>query len=152
MKSRWLFYLSAAVVLLYGALGVVIPQSQKMELLELYPYVDDISNDLIRKVCSMMMLSSIVLAAAFVMIARFLAEPTHYERLRKAAILLLVYPFTVIVAEVVGSGMVYAHLTDVSFELEISSAKFMNIMFAITLFAIARSQKKLRHNNQPDAV
>ncbi|NMP17925.1 hypothetical protein [Thalassotalea sp. Y01] len=148
MKSRWLFYLSATVVLLYGALGVVIPQSQKMELLELYPYVNDISDDMIRKVCSMMMLSSMVLAAAFVMIARFLAEPKHYEQLSKAAILLFVYPFTVIVAEVVGSAMVYAHLTDVSFELEISSAKFMNIMFAITLFAIARSQQNLLRNRE----
>ncbi|MCL1038694.1 hypothetical protein L2750_16315 [Shewanella submarina] len=143
--TRVILMLAALLLMTYPLWGLLQPQSYLNELLETYPQATEASDGQIRQSSLILWLSNGVLAAALVMIARFIGQPHRYRIGRFGAALIGFYPLVLSISEVFIGLSLTSHLQDASVALELNASKLFYLVFAVMLFGIIKSQQQSHH-------
>ncbi|MBW8184984.1 hypothetical protein [Shewanella nanhaiensis] len=140
---RIILILASVSLLAYPLWGVLQPTTYLTELLEEYPLAIEVTSVQIQQASALLWISNGILAAAFLLMAKFIGAPSTYIAAKWGALLLILYPIIKTVIEVSSATVLYSHLEHSPISLEFSSVKLFYILFGLALYGIIKSQQGL---------
>jgi len=140
---RIVLLISALSLLIYPTWGLINPSSYLVEILEVYPHAEGVSETQVQKAALILFFSNFILCSALFFLAKFINNPQNYKFAKLSAIALICYPIVLTIVEIFTSSVLYSHLDNTSTVIEFSAMKLFYIIFGLAVVGIYKSQREL---------